>query len=385
MRLDKEAHHTAIETLHKEMVLLSAKIQGLETDRNQLQLWLDQSEEMVRCVETDKRSEQELLRKEWESERDQFRDEITALQSVKQDLFEASEQRIRELRASWEQETLYQMTAKDKELDKKLSLKMDEMTATVEAEKARALKLEASKWKQALKEAEKRTALEVAQAKSHGREEREAELRHEQAVLEENKMVEQEAAELRHRAAMDTLLTEHELKFLQWKTSMDNDRQEALQRIENVTREMVSEDWAHRLQLAVNEAVENADAVSKAKVSKQQDALEEFKRDMVVQTQRLADERNDLQQRCEETEASLARSKTERRIEVDRLQHDFEDDREALVTQFTTKHQREMEILTEKLTQGVEEQREAAVVAATRGLEQRLEQAHRGAIEQVHP
>ena len=367
------------------MAQLSAQIQGLETDRNQLQVWLDQSEEMVRSMETEKRAEQDLLRKEWESERDQFRDEITALQSVKQDLFEESEQRIRELRVSWEQETFHQLTAKDQEWDKKLSLKVDEMTASVEAEKARALKLEASKWKQALKEAEKRTTLEVTQAKSQGREEREAELRHELAISEEHKLVEQEAAESRHRAAMDALLTEHELKFLQWKTSMDNDRQEALQRIENVTREMVSEDWAHRLQLAVNDAVEKADAASKVKISKQQEALEEFKRDMIVQTQRLADERNDLQQRCEEAEAALNRTKTERRVELDRLQHDFEDDREALVAQFTTKHQRELELLTEKFTKEMEEQRDVAVGAATKGLEQRLEQAHRDAIEQVDP
>ena len=273
----------------------------------------------MRSVEAEKRTEQELLRKEWESERDQFRDEITALQSVKQDHFEASEQRIRELRDSWEQETLHQLTVKDQELDKKLSLKMDEMTATVEAEKARALKLEASKWKQALKEAEKRAALEVTQAKSQGREEREAELRQELAMLEESKVVEHEAAELRHRAAMDALLTEHELKFLQWKTTMDTDRQEALQRIENVTRDMVSEDWAHRLQLAVDEAVEKADAVSKAKVSKQQEALEEFKRDMIVQTQRLADERNDLQRRFMNSSEVAERLQLERRSELNQM------------------------------------------------------------------
>ena len=298
---------------------------------------------------------------------------------------ESTHREISTLRKEWGRETAQLLQIRDVEYQQSIASKLSELAETLEAEKARALKLEASKWKQALKEAEKRAALEVTQAKSQGREEREAELRQELAMLEESKVVEHEAAELRHRAAMDALLTEHELKFLQWKTTMDTDRQEALQRIENVTRDMVSEDWAHRLQLAVDEAVEKADAVSKAKVSKQQEALEEFKRDMIVQTQRLADERNDLQQRCEDAEASLVRCNKERRIEVDRLQHDFEDDREALVAQYTTKHQREIELLTEKLTKEIEQQREAAVGAATKGLEQRLEQAHRDAIEQVYP
>ena len=64
----------------------------------------------------------------------------------------------------------------DAEHTKALQQGIEETTATAEAEKARALKLEASKWKQALKEAEKRVALEVNQAKEQGREEREAEL-----------------------------------------------------------------------------------------------------------------------------------------------------------------------------------------------------------------
>ena len=76
--------------------------------------------------------------------------------------------------------------SREEERQTAVRAQFEEHAVAMEAEKARALKLEASKWKQAMKEAEKRVALEVAQAKEQGREEREAELRREQASFEEH-------------------------------------------------------------------------------------------------------------------------------------------------------------------------------------------------------
>ena len=68
------------------------------------------------------------------------------------------------------------MALKEQEFEERLVADRDQRQSATETEKLKALKLEASKWKQAMKEAEKRVALELNQAKEQGREEREAEL-----------------------------------------------------------------------------------------------------------------------------------------------------------------------------------------------------------------
>ena len=55
----------------------------------------------------------------------------------------------------------------------------------LEQDRARGLKLEASKWKQAMKEAEKRLTLEVKAGYDRGRDEREAEMTQEAALKEQ--------------------------------------------------------------------------------------------------------------------------------------------------------------------------------------------------------
>ena len=93
--------------------------------------------------------------------------------------------RLSEAQQQFEGELASRLASKDEECQKTLHEKMNEHVVAVEAEKARALKLEASKWKQALKEAEKRVALEVAQGRLDGRYEREQELRFELVDLAE--------------------------------------------------------------------------------------------------------------------------------------------------------------------------------------------------------
>ena len=68
------------------------------------------------------------------------------------------------------------MALKEQEFEQRLLNDRDERQFATETEKLKALKLEASKWKQAMKEAEKRMALEINQAREQGRDEREAEL-----------------------------------------------------------------------------------------------------------------------------------------------------------------------------------------------------------------
>ena len=96
-------------------------------------------------------------------------------------------------------------------------------------------------------------------------------------------------------------------------------QQEAILQAEKDLTERLNSEWAKKLVNEIDSAVEKADAVSKAKVSKQQEALEEFKRDMIVQTQRLADERNDLQRRFMNSSEVAERLQLERRSELNQM------------------------------------------------------------------
>ena len=96
-------------------------------------------------------------------------------------------------------------------------------------------------------------------------------------------------------------------------------QQEAILQAEKDLTEKLNGEWAKKLVNEIDSAVEKADAVSKAKVSKQQEALEEFKRDMIVQTQRLADERNDLQRRFMNSSEVAERLQLERRSELNQM------------------------------------------------------------------
>ena len=114
------------------------------------------------------------------------------------------------------------------------------MTATAEAEKARALKLEASKWKQALKEAEKRVALELNQAREQGRDEREAELMIEfQGVKESQLLVFDQSVQKEHEANL--LLQQHLEKISELEATLSVQRQEHMQQQSSLEQQVRGE------------------------------------------------------------------------------------------------------------------------------------------------
>ena len=121
---------------------------------------------------------------------------------------EALTQLLAEARQEWEAAAAERLAAVEAEVlrgaNERAAEAAKEAAKAAEAEKQRALKLEASKWKQALKEAEKRVALEVQQGHMDGRLEREAELRNEMAfAAEQHRLAALAAEERAKRAAVD--------------------------------------------------------------------------------------------------------------------------------------------------------------------------------------
>jgi hypothetical protein len=114
-----------------------------------------------------------------------------------------TQQRIVELREAWEIETTQQLLERGVLAEKVLTEHLHEQAVAMEAERSRGLKLEASKWKQALKEAEKRLALEVNHARMDAREEREREVQIEMLEWEKKVTSDVNVVNERHREVFE--------------------------------------------------------------------------------------------------------------------------------------------------------------------------------------
>ena len=226
--------------------------------------------------------------------RQQLADQAAA--SLKQER-EQTEQRILDLRAGWETELTGHMSRKDEEHANILNEKLEQQASVLEAEKARALKLEASKWKQALKETEKRLDLEVKQAnergREEGREEKEAEIRSEMAGYDEKKQLENQATlSEKLKAAMDEMQRDHAEKLaiqeaklraqqeeaavaaekvVDMQVAFEREKTDALIEAESALRGRLALEWTERLQQEVATALEQAAAVHRQEIAKHEE------------------------------------------------------------------------------------------------------------------
>ena len=235
-----------------------------------------------------------------------------AAASLKQER-EQTEQRICDLSAGWETELAGQMSRKDEEHANILNEKLEQQASILETEKARALKLEASKWKQALKEAEKRLELEKKQAnergREEGREEKEAEIRLEMATYDEKKQQETQAALTEKlKAAMDEMQRDHAEKMaiqeaklraqqeeaaiaaekvVDMQVAFERAKTDALIEAESTLRGRLALEWTERLQQEVATALEQAAAAHRQEIAKHEELNRDYERALVAKMERL--------------------------------------------------------------------------------------------------
>jgi uncharacterized protein YdcH (DUF465 family) len=108
---------------------------------------------------------------------------------------------------------------------------------------------------------------------------------------------------------------------------MEVQREEAIKAAEAKLRETLNEEFNARLEDALDTAAEQAEEATKAKLLKKQEALEELKRDITAQMQRLADERNELQERVSDSEQMMRRLEDVKETELQRMARDFQAER----------------------------------------------------------
>jgi hypothetical protein len=283
--------------------------------------------------------ETERLVGEWRQQQREefaaFKDECNAtVGAERQQLYEETELRIRDLRTTWTEERDDLLKAKDEEYQVMLNEKVDSHAKFVEVERVRAVKLEASKWRQALKDAEHRFELEINKARAEGRADREKMAKEQLREQEkEHDLVLQQQAE-KHQGTITSMEIDHQGELERQQLRFDELRKDAERKAEAMTKEALDREFGDCMKKSVEEAWEDSAKVWQTKLKKEEDRLSQFKRDVATQMQQLASERNELQERVNQSDDMIRRMETMNRTEVDQLKKDYELEREMTALQF---------------------------------------------------
>ena len=386
--LQDDFNHT-----HEKLQAAQSDLVRAVSDCKEWRLKAEQSLETI-SLEVEKRNKIEMQVKDLELKNQNLLCVVESHADERRTMREENEVRVRELRLAWQEEMTQQLQFTAQRSEKAIDATIAERTVALEVERARGLKLEASKWKQALKEAEKRLLLEVNQAKVDAREERDAELQAEIAECEERGRSALRAVEEEHRLAIAKLNHENAESLAETEARATLQQIEAVKRAEAVSRDRVSEEWALRLKAEVDSAWEQGTSAGKAKLLKSQEALEVFKRDVTAQSQRLATERSEAQERVSDLEQQIVMLKRSRKEEKEALSIRFAEDKDAVLLSADETHRAEMKLMTSSFQAELEKSLEdlqssntnrfkIESESATKALEKQLTQVHRDSIEQL--
>lgn len=275
-----------------------------------------------------------------------------------------TETRIRLLREAWEDERLASLAQKDAELEVVMQQRSDAFELSFEAERKRGVKLEAAKWRQALKDAEKRFDAEVGKAFAEGRAAGDLAGQHERQSLENvhslNMLKEKEL----HKVDMEEQRSRHDQELRNTKEQLQVEMEKTVRYNTSVIKEEMEAEWRDKYKKGVEAAWTDSAAMWEARLAKESDKLEKFKREVNQQTAFMAQERAELIDKLTATEETAKKIEDIHRAERSALRHDYEREREAL----EARHQREKSMGTKEL----ERQHQDALEAAdARGKEER--------------
>lgn len=240
-------------------------------------------------------------------------------------MHEATELRIRELRVTWQEEFDALSIKQQTQFDLLLITKMEEYGKTMEAEKLRAVKLEGSKWKQALKDAnqshelenmkskaevtnlkDKELRLELEQALRNFEMQRQLEIGEQNAATAELKrqhIVELDKQSLEHKAACERLQLQLEISLKEYHDAL----------------------WADKMKIELS-ALED---IWKGKLSKEQTRMNQLKQDFALQSQNFALERNNLQKQLDHSDERIIQIEAMNKAEMQALRKQMFEDSEA--------------------------------------------------------
>jgi predicted nucleic acid-binding Zn-ribbon protein len=315
MEKEKKMAQEALDKLQQEMELKQKNALDIAHEK-----FIDDIEALKVRLANEK--QQELI-----SEREAHGKAIATLRQQNNETFE---NRMREVRKVWQEELENKLAEKDFDMKETLAAKMDAHAISMEAERIRGIKLEASKWKQAMKDAEKRFEVDNARAKAEGRAEKEKEAQDEKDHME----VKHKLALSKSLEERKNLLAEKEnanieaLKNL--KIEMENRMAEEVKNAQKNTKLEMDIEWTAKLKREIENALYDSSAAWEAKLQKEKDRLEKFKKEVTTQQQILAEERNNLKEQVDNNQDIMKKIETVLRQEKMTMQQGYETEIELL-------------------------------------------------------
>jgi len=115
----------------------------------------------------------------------------------------------------------------------------------------------------------------------------------------------------------------------------DMEKLEAMRKSEAMTKEALDREFGDRMKKAVDDAWDDSAKMWQAKLQKEEERLEKFKRDVAAQQQLLAAERNELQERVNQSDELMKRIESLSQSEMNQMRKDFDAERTMLELKFS--------------------------------------------------
>lgn len=248
--------------------------------------------------------------------------DMEAAQSkLRGEMHEATEVRIRELRVVWQEEFDARSAQLRGEFDALLTTKMDEYGKATEAEKLRSVKLEAAKWKQAMKDAGQNHELDSLKTKAEVANEKDREMRLELQRISESFEVRRKEDLAAHQATLEDVRRDHAVAFERQANAHALSTEKAKLELEIALKLKHDAFWTDKMaqELAATEAN------FKARSAKEQARMEQLKQDFAQQSQNFALERANLQRQVNQADERILQIEKTNKADVAALKRSHEE------------------------------------------------------------
>jgi hypothetical protein len=227
------------------------------------------------------------------------------LSEARQDAHIASEERLRLMRQLWEEELVGKLKAKDGEVEALVAKRVEEAAFASSEFKQKAVKMEAAKWQQMLKEAEKRYVLEVQQAKAKGYADCEKKLQEEMKIEADNNARKLVVAADGYKMKIEELRRDQEEAVEHMKTAHEVKLDQLARDVEERVRLRMEADMMGRIANTVESAKEEVRAHYQEKLAKEESRFEKLRADMSRMTLAQADDRRKLESQIDAYEIRM--------------------------------------------------------------------------------
>jgi predicted nucleic acid-binding Zn-ribbon protein len=222
-----------------------------------------------------------------------------------------------------------------------------------EAERVRGLKLEASKWKQALKDAEMRFTMDVDKVKAISHTELTSQFAEEKKHLENAHRLILQRTEEAHERAIEHVRHEHEHALVAARNACEMDKETALRQQEQRLKNELNQQWEEFMTAQIKQAVADVTTAYKIKLETEANRLENFKKDVQLQQLRVAEERNALQYRLDQAESLMKNMEASKKSDIEDATKQFAVDLRELEKKLVKDKKEALDIMSKQQSDAI--------------------------------